>query len=73
MAGGHDDGAAGLHVRYRRSRHEKKSVDICLDRAVEVRLGQLLDPLGVLLEGGIVDQDVELAQLRHGLCHRGLA
>jgi hypothetical protein len=34
------------------------SVEICFDRAVEVRLGQLLDPLGGLLEGRIVDQDV---------------
>ncbi len=60
---GHDDGRARLHVRDRRLGHVEIAVQIGAQGAVEVFLGQVLEVLDVLLEGGVVDQYVQGAQV----------
>ena len=49
------------------------AVEIGLDRAVEVLLAQVLERGDVLLEGGIVDEDVELAERGDRFCDGMLA
>ena len=60
---GHHDCASGLHVRHRRLDHVKVAVEIGLDGLVEVLLGQIFEPLCVLLKGRVVDENIELAEL----------
>src|SRR5947199_782410 len=69
----HHDRAAGLHVRHGRLGHVKVAIEVGLDGAVEMLFGQILEAGDVLLERGIVDQDVELAELRDGLLYSRLA
>ena len=42
------------------------AVDVGLDRAVEVLVGQVFDAFGVFLERGIVDEDIELSEFFDG-------
>ena len=54
-------------------RHVEIAVKIGLDGPVEMLVGQLLEAVDVLLEGGVVDEDVELAEFLDGLLDRVLA
>jgi hypothetical protein len=56
--------AAGLHMLHRRLGHVEIAVEVGLQGAVEVLLGQVLEVEHVLLEGGVVDQDVRAAEAR---------
>ena len=47
--------------------HVEIAIEIGLDGAVEMLVGQLLEAVDVLLKGGVVDEDVELAELVDGL------
>ena len=38
------------------------SVEVGLQRAIEMFLGEILELVDVLLKGGVVDEDVELAE-----------
>src|SRR5687768_6698415 len=58
-----DDARALGHVRERRLRHVEVAVDVRLESPVELLFGQVFDRLLVLLEGRVVDEDVELAEL----------
>ena len=60
-------------MRHRRLRHVEIAVKIGLDGPVEMLVGQLLEAVDVLLEGGVVDEDVELAELVDRLLDRVLA
>jgi hypothetical protein len=60
-------------MRHRRLSHVKIALEIGLQRAVEMRLGQVLKIRDVFLERGIVDQDVEAAEMLGGPSHGLLA
>jgi hypothetical protein len=49
------------------------SVEIGLDRAVEMLIGQLLEAVDMLLEGSVVDENIELAELVDGPLYGFLA
>jgi len=46
--------------------HVEVAIEIGFDRAVEMLLGQLFETVDVLLERGVVHEDVELAQFVDG-------
>jgi hypothetical protein len=52
-------------MRHGGLRHVEVAVEVGLERAVELLLGQILEARDVKLEGGIVDQNVEAAQFLH--------
>src|SRR5262245_35735413 len=60
---GHHDCAPRLHVRHCRLHHVKIAIKVGLDGLVEVLLGELFEPLGVLLKGRVADQNIELPEL----------
>src|SRR5919107_2972940 len=60
-----DYGRALLHPFERGLRHEEVAVDVRLEGAVELLLGHVFERLLVLLEGRVVDEYVELAELLH--------
>src|SRR5262245_49844510 len=70
---GHDDGAAIAHMRYGGSRHIEISIEIGLDGPIKMLVSQLFEAVDVLLECGVVDQDVEPAELIHRPLHRVVA
>src|SRR5262249_4634963 len=45
---GHQDGASSFHVRDRRPAHVEVTIEVGLHRAIEVLLGEVLEPLDVL-------------------------
>src|SRR5207237_2644457 len=49
-------------MRERCARQIKRAVDICLEGEIEVFVGQLFERRRMLLERGVVDDDVELAE-----------
>src|SRR5205814_3404093 len=57
------DGAAIGHVRYRSLRHVKVTIEIGLQRLVEMFVRQFVERVDVFLKPGIVDEDVEAAEL----------
>lgn len=42
------------------------AIEVGLQRAIEMLVGQILECRDMLLEGGIVDENVEAAELLHG-------
>src|SRR5919109_3385751 len=65
-----EDHAAGRQVRQRGAGHVEVAEDVRAERALELLIRDVEQRLLVLLVGGVVDQDVELAQLAHGPLHR---
>ena len=61
---GVDDARALLHVRERGLRHEEVAVDIRLECSVPLLRGHVFERFLPLLEGRVVDEHVELAELR---------
>ena len=70
LRAGVDDGAARLQVRQRRLGHVEVAVEVGLQRPVEMLEAEQVDLARVLLERGVVDQDVEPAQRLDGVLDR---
>src|SRR5205823_1968420 len=66
------NGAARLHLWNGSFRHEEVAEDIGAEGALPLLFGEILDALLMLLEGGVVDQNVELPEFLHRVLH-GLA
>src|SRR5205814_9418315 len=64
------DCAAGLHVRNGGLGHVEVSKDIGAKGALPLLFGEVFDALLMLLECGVIDQDIELAKLPDGLLDR---
>ena len=62
-----------MQVRQRRARHVEVAADVGLQGLLQVRFGEVLQRLGVLLECGVVDEDVEAAERIDRLSHGALA
>jgi hypothetical protein len=61
----------GFMCGTRRLGHVKVPVEIGLHCAIEMLLRKVFKARDVFLEGGVVDQDVELAELLESLLDRG--
>src|SRR5687768_4447856 len=68
-----DDRGALPEVRPGRLDHEEIAVEIGLEGALQLLLGDLLYLLVIMLLAGVVDEDVEPAELIDRLLHRALA
>ncbi len=67
---GIDDRVAARQVRQRGRGHVEVAVDVRAEGFVQPFLGDVRQRFGVFLERGVVHQDVQLAELGHGLLHR---
>jgi len=68
-----NDGAARLQMLQRCLGHVKVAVQVGSNRHVKVLDGQLFERARVLLKGGIVGDDINMAEVIHHLLHRVLA
>src|SRR5437773_846332 len=58
-----NDRASLLQIRQRGLSHQEIAIDVCLEGSIPLLFGELTESFLVLLVGGIIHKDVELAQL----------